>query len=196
MSNGNNDSVKGAALVVVGGVVGVGLATLFQGRPAEAAPDTVKLDYIASLLESLNATEVQVLAAIKALVLGDGGAVFPESVLTPWKGNKEPIQIYQQAIRSVGVFPSDIMIDMRNTKRLAIRAESSLDQAVALQLIGHFTDSFNQVVNIGLPAVCPINGQAGFGLAWGDWQPYIGVIITAAIAPTVGLLTIWAVPQE
>ena len=184
---GNGKKQEGQNVAVGAGVgagAGVFLANLLAGKPVSAAPDTAKLDYIASLLE-------QILVAVK-----NPSGAFPGSLLTPWIADKDPLQIYQQAIRSVGVFQSDIMIDMRNIKRLAIRAESSLDQAVALQLVGNFADSFALPVNVGPPAVCPINGQAGFGLAWGDWQPYIGVIITAAIAPTIGLLTIWAVAQE
>lgn len=192
-----DDKGKTAALVIVSGAAGGLLGALFARRPAQAAPDTEKLDYIASLLETLNTTGESVLAEIKKLTIPGGGAgiVFPESFLTPWVA-KEPVQIYQQSIRSIGIFQSDIMVDMRNVKRLAIRAESSLDQAVTLQLIGNFIDSFNLAVNVGPPAACPANGQTEFGLAWGDWRPYIGVIITTAIAPVSGILTIWAVAQE
>jgi hypothetical protein len=188
---------KGTALFVAGGALGVGLAALLKAQPAGAAPDTEKLDYIASLLLQMGITQEAILTAIKNINIPGGGIIaFPDSFLTPWKGDKDPVQIYQQAIRSVGLFPTDIMVDMRNVKRLVIRAESSLNQAVALQVVGNFADSFNLAINVGPPAACPINGQVGFGLAWGDWQPYIGVLITAAIAPIQGLLTIWAVVQE
>lgn len=171
----NND----AAFAVGGAALGVGLATLLK-KPGASPPDTI------SLLE-------QILAAVKAIAIP--ADVYPASFLTPWKA-QEPVHIFEQAIRNVGVFQSDIMVDMRNIKRLAIRAESSLDQAVTIQLIGNFSESFTLPINVGPPAACPINGQVGFGLAWGDWQPYIGVLITAAVAPTIGLLNIWAVAQE
>ena len=178
-----NNGEKGA-LVVAGGALGLGLAALLKSKPASAAPDTTKLDYIATLLEQI--------VANTAILPGAG----PSSILTPWKGDKDPVQIYQQLIRSAGPFQSDAMIDMRNAKRLAIRAESSLDTVVNLQLVGNFTNSFNLSVNIGPPAACPINGQAGFGLAWGDWMPYIGVLITPVGIPVTGLITIWTVTQE
>lgn len=43
---------------------------------------------------------------------------------------------------------------------------------------------------------CTANGNISVGLAWDDWQPYIGVRVTAAVAPTAGLLSVWAVVQE
>ncbi len=197
MAGKDNDGGKNAALLVAGGALGVGLAALLKGKPVEAAPDTTKLDYIASLLEQIGITQEAILQAIKDISLPGGGIItFPDSFLTPWKGDKDPLQIYQQAIRSAGVFQSDVMVDMRNVKRLTIKAESSLDQAVALQLVGNFVDSFNLAVNVGPPAVCPINGQTGFGLAWGDWTCFCGVRILVAIAPTAGILTITAVVQE
>ena len=171
---------------------------LLMSKPVETAPPENKLEYLIQLMETLvqgNVIIIEWLAKINAAQGVPGAPGVEVTVNTPWVA-KEPVQIYQQAIRSIGVFQSDILVDMRNVKRLTIRAESSLDQAVTLQLVGNFADSFNLAVNVGPPAVCPINGQVGFGLAWGDWQPYIGVIITAAIAPTVGLLTIFAVVQE
>jgi len=183
-----------------GGLMGV-VTGLLMSKPAAAAPPELKQDYLIELLETLvqgNVIIIEWLTKINAAqgVPGEPGVPGVEvTVITPWVA-KEPVQIYQQAIRSVGVFQSDVMVDMRNVKRLTIRAESSLDQAVTLQLVGNFVDSFNLAVNVGPPAVCPINGQAGIGLAWGDWQPYIGVVITAAIAPTIGLLTISVVVQE
>lgn len=196
MSNGRNEGGKNAALVVAGGALGVGLAALLKSKPVSAAPDSAKLDYIASLLEHMGATEEAILVAIKNISLPGGGIItFPDSFLTPWKGDKDPVQIYQQAIRSAGPFQSDVMVDMRNVKRLAIRAESSLDVVATIQPIGNFVDSFNLAVNVGPAAGCPINGQVGFGLAWGDWMPYIGVLITPIGLPTTGLLTIWVVTQ-
>jgi len=182
----DKDNGKGA-LVIAGGALGIGLATLLQRRPVAAASDTAKLDYIASLLEQV----------VKNTAISlPGGGTLPVSLLTPWIGDKDPVRIFQQVIRSAGPFQSDIMIDMRNVKRLAIRAESSLDTVQTLQLVGNFSDSFNMAVNVGIAAPCPINGQVGFGLAWGDWMPYIGVLITPVGIPITGQLTIWAVVQE
>jgi len=40
------------------------------------------------------------------------------------------------------------------------------------------------------------NGNLSVGPAWDDWAPFIGVRITVAVAPTAGILNIWAVVQE
>jgi len=188
--------------ILTGGLLGVS-AGLLMSKPAAAATPELKLEYLIELLETLvqgNAIIIEWLAKINAAqvpgIPGEPGAPGVEvTVITPWVA-KEPVQIYQQAIRSAGPFQSDVMVDMRNVKRLAIRAESSLDQVVTLQLVGNFVDSFNLAVNVGPAAGCPVNGQVGFGLAWGDWMPHIGVLITPVGLPTTGLLTIWAVVQE
>lgn len=182
MAEKKNEGANVAVGAGVGAAGGILLAELLRPKPAEAATD------LTSILAKMDA----ILAAVNAISF----PTEPTSMLTPWVA-REPQQILLPLpIRSVGLFQSDVMVDMRNVKRLALRVESSLDQAVAIQVIGNFVESFALPVNIGPPAVCPINGQVGIGLAWGDWQPYIGVLITAAIAPTIGLLTIWAVAQE
>lgn len=190
---------------LIAGALGGGLAGVFTGilmsRPVEAAPPENKLEYLIELMEALvagNAAIIEWLAKINAAqgVPGVPGVPGVEvTVITPWTA-KEPIKIYQQAIRSAGPFLSDVMVDMRNVKRLAIRVESSLDVVATIQPLGNFSDSFNLAVNVGPSAGCPINGQVGFGLAWGDWMPYIGVLITPIGLPTTGILTIWVVTQE
>jgi hypothetical protein len=193
MAEKDNDGGKNAALVIAGGAFGIGLAALLSSKPAAAAPDSAKLDYIASLLEHMGATQEAILTAIKNINLG--GLVFPDPLLTPWIA-KEPQHIFEQAIRSVGVFFSDIMVDCRRGKRMMVKVESSLDVAVAIQLIGNMSESFNLATDINGPFPCPINGNISIGLAWDDWHPYVGVRITAAAPPTIGLLNIWSVIQD
>jgi len=186
--------------ILTGGALGVGAGVLMS-KPAAAATPELNLEHLIELLETLaqgNAIIIEWLTKINAAqgVPGEPGVPGVEvTVITPWKA-KEPLKIYQQVIRSAGPFQSDVMVDMRNVKRLSIRAESSLDVVVTIQLVGNFADSFNLAANVGLPAGCPINGEVGFGLAWGDWMPYIGVLITPVGIPTTGLLTIWVVAQE
>lgn len=192
----NDNKGKGAALFVLGGALGGALGAALSARPAQAATttDTERLEYIATLLELLNKNELAVIAAIQGINItiptpGGGEIVVPTSVLTPWIG-QDPVQIYQQAIRNVGNFTSDHMIDMRNAKRLLIKAESSFDQAVIIQLVGNDSDTFNLATNVGGPHPLPVNGNLAIGLAWDDWHPYIGVTIAVAVPPTTGLITI------
>ena len=186
--------------ILTGGFMGVA-AGLLMSKPAAAAPPELKLDYLIELLEKLvvgNVVIIEWLAKINAAlgIPGEPGAPGVEvTVLTPWKA-REPETIFDQAIRSAGAFFSDRMVNWTEGKRLLLKAESSLDQAVQLQAIGNVDDTRNLATNIGGPVVCPANGNASIGMAWGDWQPYLGIQITAAIAPTAGILTIRAVIQE
>jgi len=182
----------------IGTAFGIATGALMAAKPAAAAPPELKLEYLIELLEALvqgNAIVIEWLAKINAAqgVPGEPGVEI--TVLTPWKA-REPETIFEQAIRSAGTFFSDRMVNWTEGKRLLLKAESSLDQAMQLQAIGNVDNTRNQATNIGPPVVCPANGNASIGMAWGDWQPYIGVQITAAIAPTVGILTLRAVIQE
>ena len=179
-----------------GGFLGV-VAGMLMSKPTAAAPPELKLDYLIELLETLvagNAAIIEWLQKIHAAqgVPGEPGVV---TVVTPWKA-REPETIFAQAIRNAGTFFSDRMVNWTEGKRLMLKAESSLDQAVQLQPIGNVDDTRNLATNIGPPVVCPANGNASIGLAWGDWTLFVGMQITVAIAPTVGILTIRAVIQE
>lgn len=183
-----------------GSAVGV-VAGLLMSKPAAAAPPELKLDYLVELLEALvqgNAAIIEWLTRIHAAqgVPGEPGVPGIEvTVLTPWKA-REPEIIFNQPIRSAGTFFSDRMVNWTEGKRLLLKVESSLDQAVQLQAFGNVDDTRTQATNIGPPVACPANGNTSIGMAWGDWQPYIGIQITAAVAPAAGILTIRAVIQE
>jgi len=191
------DKNNGGKALVEGGIVGLGagvgayLGSRKGGAPAAPPGEAERLDAIIVLLQQLKATDDAILAALKALVLP--GA--PGEVSTPWKA-KEPELLLAQAIRSVGTFISDKMVDFRNGKRLLFKVESSLDQNVTIQLVGNKADGFNQATDVDGPFPCLANGNISIGLAWDDWHPYVGVRITAAVAPTVGMLNIWSVLQE
>ena len=183
-----------------GGAVGI-VAGLLMAKPAAAAAPELKLDYLIELMEALvqgNAAIIEWLAKINAAlgVPGEPGVPGIEvTVLTPWKA-REPEIIFNQPIRSAGTFFTDRMVNWTEGKRLLLKVESSLDQAVQLQAFGNVDDTRTQATNIGPPVVCPANGNASIGMAWGDWQPYIGMQIDAAVAPAAGILTIRAVIQE
>lgn len=116
------------------------------------------------------------------------------SIAAPWIA-KEPEEIFNQNIITAATFYST-MIDLARSKRLVIKVESSLDQAIIIQLIGSITNTLVRAVDINAPLPCTANGNISIGLAWDDWTPYVGVEITTAIAPTAGNLTITAVVQE
>lgn len=80
--------------------------------------------------------------------------------------------------------------------RLLIDVVSTMDQACTLQVVGNISESYATAKNIGVPQNCPIGSITtsglDIGLAFDDWHPYIGVMITTAIAPTTGSLVIKA----
>lgn len=195
------DSAR-TALIALG--VGAGafggsyLAELLTRRPPEAAPDTEKLNYIIELMQELIRQDGLILGSLSNIIdalnnLQPG--VLPASILTPWVAT-EPDMIFEQAIRNAGTFFTTKRVDFRHGKRLALRAENTLDQPAILQPIGNFTDSIEQATDINGPIPCAAGGNTSIGLAWDDWQPYIAVRMTVAVAPTMGFLRIWSVMQE
>jgi len=211
MANGGKEvvarevSIGGAlSLVAAGagaGAVAAGIITsLMAARPVAAAPAEERLDYLISLLEAIAKGQVTIIELLEKIAPAAPTPTPPPTevsltVATPWIA-KEPQRIFEQAIRAIGVYRTDVMINWTHGKRLLIKAESSLDQPAQLQVVGNISDTFSLATDIGGPVACLANGNASIGLAWGDWQPYIGVRITLAAAPASGLLTLWAVIQE
>jgi hypothetical protein len=113
----------------------------------------------------------------------------------PWVA-KEPEEIFRKAIRATGTLKSDRMANWTQGKRLLLRVDSSLDQAVQIQATGNIGNTVNGAVDINTAQPCAAGGKISIGLAWDDWHPYIGCKITIAIAPTTGILIISAVIQE
>jgi hypothetical protein len=203
------DSVKKTALLLVG--TGFGsfggslLAELLRAKPAAAAPDTEKLQYIIDLMEELVRADglmldslgliIDALGIISDKLVPSEGGVLPSSILTPWVAG-EPDMIFEQAIRNAGTFFTTKRVDFRRGKRLALRCESSLDQPALLQTIGNFQDSIVGATDIGGAVPCLAGGSAGIGLAWDDWHPYIAVRMTIALPPTIGFLRIFSSMQE
>jgi len=205
----NGEQGKTAQGIVIGGVggtvLGALLATLLAARPAEAAPPDEKLNYLLECLTALvqvlaeladrNAALIQLLEqwlAAQGVPPAEGIEV---TMLTPWVA-KEPEEIYSYAIRTTGTFYSNKMVNWTKGKRLVFKVESSLDQAVGIQLIGNTVDDMELATDINGVLPCSAGGNISIGLAWDDWHPYIGVRVTVAVAPTAGVLTISAVIQE
>lgn len=187
-------------LAAIGGGLGIaGIIELIKKRPAATAPETEKLDHLIELLESIGANGVVMESDLKTIIdilnslpIPPGGG--------PSGGNlwiaKEPLLIFNAAIRNAGTFPTDLLVDCRNVKRMFFKVDNTLNQPVSIQLIGNHVESFLQTVNIGPPVPCVAAGQTSIGLAWDDWVPWIGATITTALAPTAGDLQMWGVVQE
>lgn len=119
----------------------------------------------------------------------------PFALTAPWVA-KAPEEIFRKSIRAVGILNSDKMVNWTKGKRLLLRVDSSLNQAVEIQAVGNIGNTVNGAVDIGTAYTCDAGGRISIGLAWDDWQPYIGCKITIATAPTTGILIIAAVIQE
>ena len=207
---GNNEEQgKRAEGLLIGGlggtVLGALLATLLAAKPAEAAPPDEKLNYLleclialVQVLAELADKNAQLIALLEQWLAAQGvppGEGIEVTVLTPWVA-KEPEEIYSYAIRTIGTFYSNKMVDWTRGKRLVIKVESSLNQAVQIQIIGNTVDDMELATDIGPVKVCPANDNISLGPTWEQWCPYIGVKMLVEAAPTSGLLTISAVTQE
>ncbi len=182
------------------------IALLVAAKPAAAATTDEKLAYLIEVLTTLvpvlaELTELdakliellQQLVAAQGIVPVDGAVQV--TVSTPWVA-KVPEQIYRNGIRSAGTFYADQMVDWTNGKRIVFKVESSLNQAVNIQVIGNIVDNKERATNIGGVLPLAANGNLTVGLAWDDWHPFVGIEITVALAPTAGILTISSVVQE
>lgn len=122
------------------------------------------------------------------------------NLLSPHVEPEEPIQIFNENIRvttPVGVPLATQMVDFRTGTRLLLKAESSLDQAVTLQVVGDiFSTTSTRQTAINGPLALPAGGSLTAGLDWGDWHPYVGIQITVPVAPTTGLLTIYSIRKN
>ncbi|MBA7573171.1 hypothetical protein ES708_14966 [subsurface metagenome] len=178
-----------------------------HGPPPPSTPERAPWEDIAQLSEGI-AQLIKRFDRLIALVEAAAPAVpvvpavpgVPEvevTVRTAWEA-KEPEQIFSSAIRSAGTFYTDKMVNWTKGKRILFKVESSLNQAVQIQLIGNIVDSKELATDINGSLPCAANGNISVGPAWDDWHPYVGVKITAAVGeePTAGLLTISAVVQE
>ena len=192
--------------LVVGGIGGAALAAtiamLIAARPARAAPTDEKLDYLIEVLTTLVPVLAEVSerqAALMELFEQLLGVPAEEraliTVAAPYLA-KEPEEIFSKAILSAGTFYSDKMVNWTNGKRILFKVESSLNQAVNIQIIGNVTDNKELATDINGVLPCTANGNISVGLAWDDWHPYVGVKVSVPTAPTAGILTIWAVVQE
>ena len=197
------DKATGLVVGGIGGtVLGVTIAALLAARPAAAAPPEEKLNYLIEVLTTLvpvlaelSERQAALIELLEQLLTAPAEKKALITVVAPYRA-KDPEQIFSSSIRSAGTFYSDKMVDFRNGKRILFKVESSLNQAVNIQIIGNVQDSKELATDINDALPCTANGNISVGLAWDDWHPYVGVRITVAVAPTAGILTISAVVQE
>jgi len=193
--------------LVVGGIggtaLGVVIATLLAARPAAAAPPEEKLNYLIEVLTTLvpvlaevSEHQASIITLLEQWLAAQGIAPAEGVELTVRWAAKDPEQIFSSAIRSAGTFYSDKMVNYTKGKRILVKVESSLNQAVNIQLIGNISDDKNLATDINGALPCSANGNISVGLAWDDWHPYVGVKITVPVAPTAGILNISAIVQE
>lgn len=184
--NGKGDGV--GKIIVAGGVAG-GVAALvsklLEAKPALAAPEKEKWDYLLECQQTIIRLLQQLIDAWEIGI----------TVLTPWVA-KAPEEIFNQAVRSVGTFDCDRMADYRNGKRILFKVESSLDQGVQIQIVGNIEDSMALATNLNAPLPVAPNGNISVGLAWDDWHPFVSARIIVGVAPTTGRLKIEYSIQE
>jgi len=206
MEEKDKSGVATLASFGVGTAFGTVMGALMAAKPVQAAEPETKLEYliqvseaIVALLEQIHKDHLDTIAALNALALALGaapGAVTVEvTAVTPWRG-KEPVQLFSQAVRSAGTIFTDSMLNWVEGKRLLIKVESSLNQAIQVQPIGNITNTMTLATDIPPVVNCPANGNVSIGFAWDDWQPFIGARITLPPGITDGILTVWAVVQE
>jgi len=195
--------------LVVGGIGGsalaVAIATLLAARPAKAAPTDEKLDYLIEVLTALVPVLAEVAEGQAKLIIAMQQWLAAQGILpaegvevtvrTEWVA-KEPEQIFSSPIRSAGTFYTDSMVNWTRGKRIMFKAESSLNQAANLQVIGNIVDDKERATDINGALPLAANGNLSVGLAFDDWHPFVGIKITVAVAPTAGILTISEVVQE
>jgi len=116
------------------------------------------------------------------------------AVSTTWEA-KPPVELFSEPINSAGTI-SSAMVSWKKGKRLFLFVDSSLNQAAQIQPVGNIKNSVLGSVNINAPLNCAANSMLSVGMAWDDWINYVGATITTIVAPTAGVITVWAVIQE
>jgi hypothetical protein len=91
------------------------------------------------------------------------------------------------------------MSDWRSANRIVLQVASTLDVACSIQVIGNITNATASATDINGPLPLAIGNVTtqylSVGLAWDDWQPFIGIRITCPVLPAAGTVAAWAVQQ-
>lgn len=105
--------------------------------------------------------------------------------------------LYNAMPAGIGTYFST-MFNFAAAKRLVLYVSNQLDVDVTVQPIGNIEDSTAtaSVIDGVIPVASTEYASVGLDADGGDWHPFIGMQIVTTVAPTAGLLTITAVPQE
>lgn len=162
--------------------------------PLPSTPRVAPWDAVQELCNRLD----RLLTAIESWTPGGVPGVpgIEAEFATIWESGPTQELLTKTAIRVAGTTNSE-MVDYNKGKRLIIKVTSTLDQAINVQPVGNIKNTIVGAANIGLaPIPCPAGANISIGFAWADWHPYIGVILTHAVAPTAGEAGVKAVVQE
>jgi hypothetical protein len=112
----------------------------------------------------------------------------------------DPVVLYNAMPVGVGTVYSTFF-DFGSVKRAMIKFDSTLDQAVNVQLLLNGVDVIASAVADGAPQNIAIGSVTPQALAIGigindDWSRYLAISITTAIACAAGLLTITVYSQK
>jgi hypothetical protein len=186
-----------------GGAVGALIDSLLHPKTAGAQPGQVDLTPIeqalaaiivqqqadAAKLDTLDSDLQSILAAIQALATG-GTPPVPE----------DPVILWQKTITSAtpaGTPLSTPLVDFRQVRHVLFKFESTLDQAVNLQVVGDiFNTTSTRQVNVGGAIALAAGDTAAAEPGWAQWYPWMGVQITVPVAPATGKLTIYYVRKN
>lgn len=119
----------------------------------------------------------------------------PSKIIVQWVAQPTEEILAPSPIRAAGI-TNTRMLDWTKGTRLIIKVTSTLDQPITVQVVGNIENAIVGAVNINGPLPCAAISNITVGMAWDDWHPYIGAVLTLAVAPTLGAVRVEAVIQE
>lgn len=162
--------------------------------PPLSTPRLAPWDAVQELCNRLD----RLISVLEGLTLGgapgEGAGVFGE-VTDIWEAGPTREILAPVLVRAAGATNTEV-IDFTRGKRLIIKVTSTLDQVTTVQVVGNIENSIIGAGNIGVALPCAAFSNITIGLGWGNWHPYIGVILTHAIPPTQGTVKVEAVIQN
>ena len=159
--------------------------------PKPSTPRLAPWDAVQELSNRLD----RLISVLEGIVIPPGGPGVPSEIIAEWIAGPTKVILAFSSIRAAGVTNTD-MLNWTKGKRLIIKVTSTLDQALAVQIVGNIENAINGAVNINGPLPCAAYSNITVGLAWDDWHPYVGAVLTHAVAPTVGTVKVETVIQE
>lgn len=159
--------------------------------PPLSTPRLAPWDAVQELCNRLD----HLIAILEAIEFPPGIPGVPGEVIAPWVAGPTKEILAPSPIRAAGFINTE-MLNWQRGKRLIIKVTSTLDQAIVVQPVGNIEKAIFGAVNINAPLPCAAFSNITVGFAWDDWHPYIGAVLTHAVAPTVGTVKVETVIQE